>query len=68
MLKTSLLFIICFLTGCNPAEIAIAEELTEEVLVFERDLMHPPQVVVTQTLKQVPSENVPELPPMMKRE
>lgn len=51
--KAALLATIC--TSCTPAEIAIAEELTEEAIIVEKDLFDPKPV-------EQPCPTLPECP------
>ena len=51
-MKNILLFIICLLTGCNPAEISLIEAVTEEAVIIEHDIFEPQEKVI------VPAEKI----------
>lgn len=45
-MKAELALVVLLCVGCTPAEIAIAEELTEEAILVEKDIFDPPSPLV----------------------
>lgn len=64
-IKYIILILAFIITSCTPAELAIAEAVTEEALIIEEDLVNPPSVSVNKENSvpvnvSTPTQSVPK--------